>query len=236
MLFSRVKISCFRAKAHLVFHCCLYIYRTLLRDCGTAHCFTHPLLFAPRLKFSTTSPHRVRHCHHRQFADRTRLKVERRFATHSRRGKNKSPTIAKVFVLTTFGYYIAAVVRSDFLRQAHFSFVFISGSGFLTTFGIFHVSLFSAFITPHFHDQSIISCHLVLFSLKHVSSKIKLVSSFMFSDVVMQRFRTTFTRTENGKKLLTSAFQPPFCNSVKIFAFVVNGRYFSIFLMHIFKD
>ena len=24
MLFSRVKISCFRAKAHLVFHCCLY--------------------------------------------------------------------------------------------------------------------------------------------------------------------------------------------------------------------
>ena len=24
MLFSRVKISCSRAKAHLVFHCCLY--------------------------------------------------------------------------------------------------------------------------------------------------------------------------------------------------------------------
>ena len=24
MLFSRVKISCFRGKAHLVFHCCLY--------------------------------------------------------------------------------------------------------------------------------------------------------------------------------------------------------------------
>ena len=24
MLFSRVKISCFRAKAYLVFHCCLY--------------------------------------------------------------------------------------------------------------------------------------------------------------------------------------------------------------------
>ena len=29
MLFSRVKISCFRAKAHLVFHWCLYNKKTI---------------------------------------------------------------------------------------------------------------------------------------------------------------------------------------------------------------
>ena len=34
MLFSRVKISCFRAKAYLVFHCCLYnnCYKTAVFD------------------------------------------------------------------------------------------------------------------------------------------------------------------------------------------------------------
>ena len=40
MLFSRVKISCFRAKAHLVFHWCLYnkhIYVAAFVGLETAH-------------------------------------------------------------------------------------------------------------------------------------------------------------------------------------------------------
>ena len=32
MLFSRVKLSCFRAKAHLVFHWCLQLFRQRLSD------------------------------------------------------------------------------------------------------------------------------------------------------------------------------------------------------------
>ena len=54
MLFSRVKISCFRGKAHLVFHCCLYnkisswnynqtqIALTSFVDCGCYAEYTAP--------------------------------------------------------------------------------------------------------------------------------------------------------------------------------------------------
>ena len=51
MLFSRVKISCFRATAHLVFHWCLYNKRVLLR-----FYFASPPLFLSKPEYCLKRP------------------------------------------------------------------------------------------------------------------------------------------------------------------------------------
>lgn len=54
---------------------------------------------------------------------------------------------------------------------------------------------------------------------------------------LIERFRTTFTLSANGKKL--DFFRLPFSrswNNVKIFVFFVSRRYIFIFLLHLLKD